>query len=100
MTYAKPSVALAVWFYMNKNSTKVPNGVLLLWKKMPQEAASVDQHHIQFMIKDYPPLSAKWIETPADENCHNPQDCRCGAYENGKSEAECTHQLIATLPKL
>jgi hypothetical protein len=63
---------------------------------MPQEAASAGQHHIQFMIKDYPPSSVKWTETPADENYPNPQDYRCGAYENGKSEAEYTHQLTAT----
>ena len=41
MTYVKPSVALVVWFCMSKTKTRVPNGVLLLWKKMPQEAALV-----------------------------------------------------------
>ena len=38
-------------------------------------------------------------ETHSEENCPFPQGYRCGAYENGKYEAESTHPSTETLHK-
>jgi hypothetical protein len=51
------------------------------------------------MTKDYQQPSAKSTETHSEENYHNLQDYKCGDYENGKSDAEFTHQLTETLHK-
>ena len=43
------------------------------------EAASVCQHRIQFMTKDYPQPLAKSTETLSEENCQSQPDFSCGA---------------------
>jgi hypothetical protein len=51
------------------------------------------------MTKDYPQPSVKSTEMRLEENCPFPQDYKCGVCENGKSEAEFTHQSTETLHK-
>jgi hypothetical protein len=84
---------------MSKCLIKDRNGGLLHSKRKPQEAASARRHHIQFMIKDYLQLLAKWTAMHSEENCPNLHVFRCGVYENGKSEAESTHPPTETFLK-
>ena len=53
-------------------------------QRRPQEAVSVCQHPIRFMIKDYPQPSVKLTEMHSGESCHYPQDYRCGVLGSGK----------------
>ena len=68
MTVAKLSAATVGSFYMRQCWIKDLNGELSHNKRKPQEAAWACQHHIQFMIKDYPQQSVKSIETLSEEN--------------------------------